>query len=73
MMAAPVSTEPAFRVNRPVALFQTGLDPAGLPIGGRNQYRVAPDGQRFLINQPRRDGPASSVTVVVNWPAATKQ
>jgi Tol biopolymer transport system component len=73
LMAAPVSTEPAFRVSTAIALFATGLDPAGLPIDGRNQYLVVPDGQRFLINQPRRDAAASSVTVVVNWPAALSE
>jgi hypothetical protein len=71
LMSAPVSTEPPFRVSTPIALFATGLDPAGLPIGGRNQYLVA--AQRFLINQPRRDPSASSVTVVVNWPAALSE
>jgi eukaryotic-like serine/threonine-protein kinase len=51
LMAAAVSTEGAFRASTPTALFLTELDPVGLPIVGRNQYTVTPDGQRFLMNQ----------------------
>ena len=70
LMAVPVETAREFRAERPMALFKTALDPAGLPIVGRNQYLPAPDGQRFLINQPPSDAGPSPVTVVVNWPAA---
>ena len=70
LMAVSVETAGAFRANTPMALFKTALDPAGLPIAGRNQYLAAPDGQRFLINQPPSDAGSSPVTVVVNWPAA---
>lgn len=74
LMAVPVTTEGAFRVGTPTALFSTDLDPSGqLGIIGRNQYLVTADGQRFLINQPRRDAGPSPVTVLVNWPAALKR
>jgi Tol biopolymer transport system component len=73
LMAAPVSTEGAFRAGTPTALFLTELDPVGLPIVGRNQYMVTPDGQRFLINQARRDAPPASVIVITNWPATLKR
>ena len=72
LMAVPVTTEPTFRAAMPVALFTTDLDPHGLPIVGRNQYVVADDGQRFLINQPRTDRTHETVTVLSNWPATIK-
>jgi dipeptidyl aminopeptidase/acylaminoacyl peptidase len=74
MMAAPVITDgSAFRAGTPIALFSTDLDANGLPVSGRNQYVVTADGQRFLINQPRRDAGPSPVTVLVNWTAALKR
>jgi Tol biopolymer transport system component len=74
LMSVPVTTGSAFRAGTPTALFSTDLDAAGLPISGRNQYLVTADGQRFLINQPRRDAGASSpVTLLVNWTAALKK
>jgi hypothetical protein len=73
MMAVPVTTDDAFRAGTPMALFSTELDPLGLPITGRNQYQVAADGQRFLINQLRGEGAPSPVTVLVNWPEAVKR
>jgi hypothetical protein len=73
MMAVPVTTDGAFRARTPMALFSTELDPLGLPITGRNQYQVAADGQRFLMNQPRGEGAPSPVTVLVNWPEAVKR
>lgn len=73
LMAVAVMTAGAFRTGTPTALFSTDLDPTGLPIAGRNQYLVTADGQRFLINQPRHDVGPSSVTVLVNWPAALKR
>ena len=39
----------------------------------RNQYVVAADGQRFLINQSAGPAPNSPVTVIVNWTAALKK
>jgi hypothetical protein len=72
-MAVPVTTEGAFQAGTPSGLFSTELDPAGLPIVGRNQYLVTPDGQRFLINQARRDAPPASVIVITNWPATLKK
>jgi Tol biopolymer transport system component len=74
LMSVPVITGSAFRAGTPTALFSTDLDPTGLPISGRNQYLVTADGQRFLINQPRRDAGASSpVALLVNWTAALKK
>jgi Tol biopolymer transport system component len=73
LMAVPVTTEHGFRAGTPTALFLTRLEPSGLPIAGRNQYVVAPDGQRFLLDQPRSDPGGSPVTLLVNWRAALKK
>jgi Tol biopolymer transport system component len=73
LMSVPVVTEGVFRAGTPTALFSTDLDPTGLPISGRNQYLVTADGQRFLLNQPRRDVGPSPVTLLVNWTAALKK
>jgi Tol biopolymer transport system component len=72
LMAVPVMIDGAFRSGTPVALFSTDLDPNGLPITGRNQYLATADGQRFLINQPRRDAGPTPVTVLINWRATLK-
>jgi eukaryotic-like serine/threonine-protein kinase len=73
LMAVPVTTEGTFRAGTPAALFLTNLDPYGLGISGRNQYLVARDGSRFLLNQARPDAAPSPVTVVINWMAALKR
>jgi len=72
-MTVPVTTEGAFRFGMPTALFATDLDPAGLPIAGRSQYLATADGQRFLLNQPRRDAGPSAVTVLINWRATLRR
>jgi len=73
LMAVPVTTEGGFRAGTPAALFLTNLDPYGLGISGRNQYLVARDGTRFLLNQPRPDAAPTPVTLVLNWTAALKK
>ena len=72
LMAVPVSTEGRFHADTPSALFVTQMDPGGLPIVGGSQFAVTLDGQRFLINQLRRDA-APPVTVVLNWREALKK
>jgi DNA-binding winged helix-turn-helix (wHTH) protein/Tol biopolymer transport system component len=67
LMAVPITTEPRLRVGMPVPLFRTAVDTSGVGITGRNQYVAAADGARFLIKQPRADGPPPAITVVVNW------
>jgi hypothetical protein len=39
-------------------------------IGGMQQYAVAPDGQRFLINMASSETTAPPITVVLNWTSA---
>jgi len=68
LMRASVDTTGTFRSGTPTALFQTTMDPtARLGIIGRTQYAVAPDGQRFLINQTPAHATPPPITVIVNW------
>jgi len=73
MSVAVHSTDSSLEVGRPVRLFETRLSTVPNANYTRNQYDVAPDGQRFLINEPSGDASASPITVVVNWPAAVKR
>ena len=71
----------------PIAATATGLGAGvGVPLfeahmlagpynqyGFEQQYDVARDGQRFLINVPLEDASASSITVVTNWAAGLKK
>jgi Tol biopolymer transport system component len=69
LMAVSVSGQDALTFGHPAALFPAAV------FGGtsrapmfRQQYDVAPDGQRFLLNVPAATGAGSpGITVVVNW------
>jgi len=69
LMSVAVTAGSELRGDPPKVLFQTALPSAMNPTYTRNQYTVAPDGQRFLVNEPVRKPSSSSVTVIVNWPA----
>ena len=49
----------------PHPLFNTGI--AASFIDRRNQYLVARDGQRFLVNVSAEDQNSAPITVVANW------
>ena len=51
----------------PAALFPVRI--AGGPVSAFNnqQYAVAPDGQRFLVNLAADEGAASHITLIYNW------
>lgn len=49
----------------PHALFNTGI--TGSLIDRRNQYLVARDGRRFLVNVSAEDRGSAPITVIVNW------
>jgi Tol biopolymer transport system component len=68
LMAVPVSG-PAFVAGQPVALFQTPLKVNRSQPPRDRRYDVSPDG-RFLVVVPETASSPSSMTVVVNWPAA---
>jgi serine/threonine protein kinase/Tol biopolymer transport system component len=61
-----------FSADAPHALFMTRAQASTAFIVGRNEYDVAPDGQRFLFNVPV-EGASAPITVVVNWRAALKE
>jgi eukaryotic-like serine/threonine-protein kinase len=72
MMAVQVNTDGAsFESSAPRALFETHIllkeDRTG------NQYAVASDGQRFLINSTIAATVAYPISVVVNWSAEVKK
>ena len=68
LMEVPISTDQDFEVGVPEPLFDGDFD-RGAPI----LYDVAPDGQRFLMNEMVRDGEESqqpnvlSIIFVDNW------
>jgi Tol biopolymer transport system component len=50
----------------PVPLFATHI--GGALLGSlRQNYMVSPDGQRFLMNTVVSEGPASPITLILNW------
>jgi hypothetical protein len=78
-MSVPIQTSGStFRAGIPKALFDTQLS-AGLRHAGgpANVFAVAPDGQRFLMLKPvagsAREPAASTITVVLSWPALLKK
>jgi len=66
LMATPIEKGPGFVSGTPQALFQARFSP--IPI--RSLYRPSPDGQRFLVNTPRRGEATTPAIVVLNWAAA---
>jgi eukaryotic-like serine/threonine-protein kinase len=66
LMAVPVSKQPAFHLDTPAPLFQTGMRPNLL-----SQYAVARDGQKFLLLEPDRSG-GESLTFVLDWRARAR-
>jgi Tol biopolymer transport system component len=67
IMAVEVATQPSFKAGAPVLLFSTPGPPTSRRQSREVPYDVLPDGQRFLINTPSENPPASGITVVVNW------
>ncbi len=72
MMAADVSTEPAFVAGKPHMLFEGPYMPT--PITSPN-YDVSPDGQRFLMLKAVEQAEAAptQINVVLNWFEELKQ
>jgi eukaryotic-like serine/threonine-protein kinase len=69
MMAASIrQSGQDLQFDAPVKLFQTH------PIRGSwNLYDVAPDGQRFLLNNPLEWAVSSDIMVVTNWTEKLKE
>jgi Tol biopolymer transport system component len=73
LMAAPIQgAGQTLEAGAPVALFQTRIVGGGTAIS-KQQYAVAPDGQRFLINITADESTASPITIVTNWTAGLKK
>jgi serine/threonine protein kinase len=70
MMSVSVSPGPTFVRGSPQALFDTPMRPTYAPYPVN--YDVTSDGQRFLIVGVRPDT-APTISLVVNWSAATKR
>jgi Tol biopolymer transport system component len=69
LMAATVNGKGAsFEVGAVKPLFETRI-----AIGGRYQYAVSADGQRFLINTVPQQEASAPITVVLNWTAGLKK
>jgi Tol biopolymer transport system component len=64
LMAAPIETEPAFQMDRPTSLFDTGIE--ALWQDTRNHYDVSSDGSRFVLLAPERDRRTAPFTVIVS-------
>lgn len=71
LMAVTVALGEAFEPGSPVPLFATRVPQFGL-TGDRNHYVVAPDGQRFLINNIVDEGNRNPITFVLNWAGELK-
>jgi Tol biopolymer transport system component len=71
LMAVPVTIDSTVHAGVPAVLFKTGMRGTLSSSYIRNQYVSTRDGQRFLIDhEPGGRGPASSITVIVEWVAA---
>jgi Tol biopolymer transport system component len=74
LMSAAVEASETFRAGTPRPLFRTNL--VGSYLGSpypngrvRNEYQVAPGGERFLLNEPIGGASAFGVRVVAHWDA----
>ena len=69
LMTAAVNGKGAsFEVRVVKPLFETRI-----VLGGRYEYAVSADGQRFLINTAPEQAESAPITVVVNWTAGLKK
>ena len=69
LMAVPARFSPdgqALEVAAPLTLFMTHLGDPELNLS-RQQYMVAPDGQRFLMNTVTDETVTAPITIVLNW------
>ena len=73
-MAAPVETEPTFKLGKPTVLFR-GSFPGrpGLDLPDFAYWDISPDGKRFLmLKKPTAEAPRK-INIVVNWFEELKQ
>ncbi len=72
LMAVTDTLGATFEAGTPVQLFKTRV-PQSTLIGERNNFAVAPDGQRLLVNNVVEDSASQPITVVLNWTAQFKK
>jgi hypothetical protein len=65
LMAVNITASAHIDSGIPRELFDTGLTLSPL----QDQYRVTPDGQRFLVLKPISEATPTPITVIVNWTA----
>jgi Tol biopolymer transport system component len=73
LMVVPIrvpSENQTLEVGTPSALFSTRIAPSN---NAQQQYTVAPDGQRFLINVISEEAGAPPITIVQNWTAPLRK
>jgi Tol biopolymer transport system component len=71
LMVVSVTAGVSFQQGAPVPLFQTRVETSS-STGARNNYVVAADGQRFVVNNLILDSASQPITVVLNWTAQLK-
>ena len=67
LMAVPVNLGATSEFGAPRALFKTGILFTPIYKTWMNQYAVARDGQRFLLNRSVLESTPDSITAVVPW------
>ena len=77
-MAVSVSsggTSKSLDVGSATRLFRVATRGSGSSPGGylRQQYAVAPDGQRFLVIIAGEEAAAPPITIVLNWISGLKK
>jgi Tol biopolymer transport system component len=68
LMAVSVETGAEFKAGIPRKLFQLPLPNTGI-TNSRNQYAMASDGQKVLVNAAAEESKPTPITVVLNWTA----
>lgn len=71
MMAAVMKLSPdgrSLETGTPEVLFPLRIAGGPVPaINSQQQYAVSSDGQQFLVNLARDEGPTSPITLILNW------
>jgi Tol biopolymer transport system component len=70
LMAVSIELTPTVRIGTPAAIVDTAFVPNN---ANDYPYAVTPDGQRFLVVQPRTDQARVPITLVMNWTEALKK
>jgi hypothetical protein len=71
-MAVAIDTRGRLQAGVPQELFKARFYISGAGAE-RPSYAATKDGQRFLINAIAAEAEPSSVTVILNWPAAVQR